>query len=273
MDVGVLLMTTYPDKIYRKGNIKGERNQDSWPENKKCPACLRLSLRYNPISTSWNCTAKDCYHVTKQRDGHYHKIHKSNLNHIAIEIEKKWEASEKTPDNLTSDKIKERIKEVLEKRENFLKEVKSFLLKRNDCVMKGEFNEYTVNNPFLTYILKKEGKLKKKKISKDFKDIALLLRHYDYTTFKIVAKGEKSKKVFRYIAPKWVIVRKSLELVMKYGEGFCISKYQKQLEDLTKCQVDKYNKGINPCTCICEKCGVENQISANYCSQCGGKLS
>jgi ribosomal protein S27AE len=244
---------------YRKGFTNAEK-YGKRPERRECPVCGSETLIHTK-GLGWHCGKRNCLYTE---------------NHGDIKIDK-YERPPKPepmlPKKDTSEKIKERIKEIIEKRKEFLREVKDFILKRKEELCRKKdihcsyVNAYVVkfNDKFMDYLLEKENAFKSKKERKRIKSFLK-----DYYIKKFQEKWMDTP-VFKYGASGWLMVRKALELVLKYGESYCITIYQSRLEGLTKCQVDNYN--INPCNCICEKCGSENLISANFCSQCGGKMN
>jgi len=243
---------------YREGYTRKEKYDGKDMRAQICPKCNRRSLRHFTKNNTWHCHAKDCNYLMYDERPVRKVVLSNELDHLALMTGGK--ENMKAEENTTSEKIKRRIEEIIEKRKIFLKEVKTFIGKRDD--LWGTSVSY-LKHEFIKYVMEKEKKLKKQ--SK--KEINKFLLLYNNCSFR---HDSNVVYVYDYYAPEWITVRKSLELILKYGEGYIVSIYQNQLEALTKCQSDKY--GINPCNCICEKCGAENQISGNFCSQCGEKM-
>lgn len=159
--------------------------------------------------------------------------------------------------------IQERIKSIKQERENLISRIKEGIIERIGVrTYKSEYNtwKYKYNKDFLDFLGKElpisigSNKKLKKQYNKRFKKLTI----YKFKDFFY-------RKEFPNI--KWKQLEFHIRRILRYQDEFIAQKERKELERLTKC-LTKLD-GSNPCKTICEECGYENEVEANFCSQCG----
>ncbi len=182
-------------------------------------------------------------------------------------IDKEIEKEEVKNNMEKSEKLEKRIEEIKEKRKKYLEELTSFLRKYPNCTTHSG-KHYTTD--FIKYIFSSEN-IPKKEFKKE---LLFYLKYYHCLHNKIYKYREWGNNIneypIAYSIEKWNQFKRTIELVKKHALDFNNKHLQKELKRLTNCYRDI--SGKNPCTQICEKCGVENQLKANFCSNCGGRF-
>jgi len=193
----------------------------------------------------------------------------------ALELIKPSKSERNNNINLKIEEIKSKIEEEIKSRRAY---IKKYIRKDKKCFVVKIKPYYQLKKEFLNYLVEKsEHKLfKKRNLKKKLENIRFNLDDMEEDVFMnydgIIIRLVQPKSLVDSGSSEWNELEKIIRLIGRNIKEFKLASKKEELKKLYT-QYERMtflNQEEN--LSICERCGSENLMKANFCHNCGNKL-